>query len=133
VKKLFLVFLVMLAGMAGLSAAPPGEGGSDGTPQAVMFQEGSAAFITAPGVRMPQLSDGVFAMALDNKAAFIQYQERFLTVNDFKPLGMRALAEKTRQRADRLFMYRELQLGIHGPASLVPVAGTAWITWRLCN
>jgi hypothetical protein len=34
--------------------------------------------------------------------------------------GMKSLAEKTRQKVDRLLMYRELQLGIHGPTSLAP-------------
>jgi hypothetical protein len=73
-----------------------------------------------------------------------QYQEGLLTANDFKTLvadriaivahdysaisrlkintgSMRSLAEKTRIKVDRLFMYRELQLGIHGPTSLAPV------------
>jgi hypothetical protein len=53
----------------------------------------------------------------------IQCRERFLTYNDFKnfkPLGMRALAEKARKKVDRLFMYRELELGIQRPISVAP-------------
>jgi hypothetical protein len=73
-----------------------------------------------------------------------QYREGLLTQDEFKVLvagriaitvhdysaisrlktgtnGMRALAEETRIKVDRHFMYREVELGIRGPASLVLV------------
>jgi hypothetical protein len=141
VKKLFLVFLVMLVGMAGLSAAPPGEGWADDAPQVVVPQADSTASIRAPG--MPLLPGGGFDMAQAVELICQrsdQYRQGLLTQDEFKVLvadrvtvmymknqagigGMKPLAEKTKQKADRFFMYRELRLGIHRPASLVPGAG----------
>jgi hypothetical protein len=97
VKKLFLVFLVLLVGMSGLSAAPLGSGGVNDTPQVVMPQEDIFASIGAPGVQTPMRPGWGFAMAQDNKTAFIQdmelidlwfgqYQEGLLAANDFKTL-----------------------------------------------
>jgi hypothetical protein len=127
VKKLFLVFLVLLVGMAGLPAAPPGEGGVNDTPQVVIPQ-----------------ADDAFTRAVDLICLWSdQYWQGLLTRDEFKVLvagriviaahdysatsrlktdtnGMRSLAEKTKQKVDRLFMSRELQLGIHGPTSLAP-------------
>jgi hypothetical protein len=34
--------------------------------------------------------------------------------------GMKSLAEKSRKKVDRLFVYRELELGIQKPISLAP-------------
>jgi hypothetical protein len=66
-----------------------------------------------------------------------RYQAGLLTQDEFKTLvagritvmcmrgrqtgiGMKALAEKTRKKVDRLFMYRELELGIQRPISAAP-------------
>jgi hypothetical protein len=137
VKKLFLVFLVLLVGMSGLSAAPPGSGGGDDTPQMVMPQADITASITAPGVLAPMRPGGVFDMtqAVELICQWAdQYRQGLLTQGEFKVLvadridilnidtgGIKSLEEKTKQKVDRLFMYRELQLGIHGPTSLAPV------------
>jgi hypothetical protein len=64
-----------------------------------------------------------------------QYRQGLLTQDEFKLLiagrltimcmrgqvkseGMKTLAEKTRKKVDRLFLYRELELGIQHPGSL---------------
>jgi hypothetical protein len=144
VKKLFLVFLVLLVGMSGLSAAPPGDGRADITPQTPHAD--SAASIGAPGVWMPLLPGGGFDMAQAVELICQwsdQYRQGLLTQDEFKVLvagriaiaardysaisrlktdtnGMRSLAEETRIKVDRRFMYRELELGIRGPTSLAP-------------
>jgi hypothetical protein len=155
VKKLFLVFLVLLVGMSGLSAAPPGQGGVNDTPQVVMppgEQEpisgscfGINAVICQPTLSLSPILFVDFITAMDNVTAFTediellcqwsdQYRRGLLTQNEFKvlvagridvlkmsALGMRSLAEETRIKVDRRFMYRELQLGIQGPTSLATV------------
>ena len=146
-KKLFLVFLVLLAGMAGLSAAPPQSGGAGDAPRMIMPLAYSAVSIVAPGMPAPMRPGGGF-VAQGNDAAFTQdieliclwadqYREGLLTEDEFKTLvvgriaimymreqadggGMRALAEKTRERVDRFFLSRELELGIRRVASLSP-------------
>jgi hypothetical protein len=131
VKKLFLVFFVLLVGMAGLSAAPSREGGVNDTPQAVIPQADSTASIRAPGVWMPLLPGGGFDMAQAVDLICLwsdQYREGLLTQDEFKvlvagridvlkmgALGMRALAEETRIKVNRRFMYREWELGIQPP------------------
>jgi hypothetical protein len=90
-----------------------------------------------------------FITAPDNTTAFTedieliclwadQYRQGLLTQDEFKVLvagrigvlfmrdqvgieGMKSLAEETRKKVDRLFMYRELELGIQGPTSLALV------------
>jgi hypothetical protein len=139
VKKLFLVFLILLTGMAGLSATPPRPGGADDAPQMIMPLADSTVSTTAPGVSAPMRPGGIFVVQ-GNDAAFTeaidliclwfdQYQEGLLAENDFKTLvagriavmymrnqapdrGMKALAEKTRAKVDRLLLLQELKLGI---------------------
>jgi hypothetical protein len=144
VKKFFLVFLVLLAGMAGLSAAPLRPGGGNDAPLMVMPQGDMAVSIAASGVPAPMRPGGVFVSAQESAFTqdleliclwFEQYREGLLTADEFKTLAagrvavmymrdqagierMRSLAEKMRQKADPLFMYRELDLGIQMPISL---------------
>jgi hypothetical protein len=89
---------------------------------------------------------GGFVTAQGNEAAFTediellclwadQSREGLLTQDEFKTLvagrigvlfmrdqvgidGMKSLVEETRKKVDRLFMYRELEMGIQGPTSL---------------
>jgi hypothetical protein len=114
VKKLFLVFLVLLVGMSGLSAAPPGSGGVNDTPQVVMPQavsiavseiqepiSGSWYWINAvfcqPTLSLSPILVVDFITAPEDATAFIQdmelidlwfgqYQEGLLAANDFKTL-----------------------------------------------
>jgi hypothetical protein len=117
VKKLFLVFLVLLVGMSGLSAAPPGDSGVDDTPQ-IVAQADSAAVTQAVDLiclwahryRQGQLTQDQFMILVAGRIDILKTDAN----------GMKFLAEKTRQKVDRLLMYRELQLGIRGPTSLAP-------------
>jgi hypothetical protein len=120
VKKLFLVFFVLLVGMSGLSAAPSREGGVNDTPQVVIPQADSTASIGAPGLQAPMLPEvELICLWAD------QYRLGLLTQDEFEALvagridvlrmgalGMRSLAEETRIKVDRRFMYREVELGI---------------------
>jgi hypothetical protein len=148
VKKFFLVLLVLLVGITGLSAAPPGVGGGDNTLQMIIPQADIAVSIAAPVMPAPMRPDEVFVTAQGNEAAFTQdleliclwaeqYREGLLTQDEFKPLvagriaviriweqadygGMRAPAEKTREKTDRFFFLRERKLGIRRIGSLTP-------------
>jgi hypothetical protein len=114
-KKLLFLFLC-LAAVAGFVVAddyrPPGASALEITLSGYGFHE--AAVTPATVLVMVQLIE-------TEPASFhivIQCQERFLTYNDFKTLGMKSLAEKTRKKVDRLFMYRELELRIPRPISV---------------
>jgi hypothetical protein len=145
VKKLFLVLVILLVGMTGLPAAPPGQGWVNDTPQMVMPYADIAASAAVPGPA-PMWPDAVFVTAQSNEAAFTQavelislwaeqYRQGLLTADEFTTLvagrigvlfmrdqvgieGMKSLAEETRKKVDRLFMYREIELGIQRPISL---------------
>jgi hypothetical protein len=125
VKKLFLVFLVMLVGMAGLSAAPPGEGWADDAPQVVMPQADSAAFTQAVDLiclwadqyRQGLLTQDEFKVLVAGRIAIASRDYSAISRLKTGTGGMKSLAEKTRQKVDRLFMYRERELGIQGPTS----------------
>jgi hypothetical protein len=128
-KKLFVLFLC-LAAVAGFVWAedyrPPG------APALEMTGYGVGCEAVVP--------DTVLAVASLEAVELIclwadQYQEGLLKQGEFKTLvagriavmrmrdqtlseGMKALAEKTRKKVDRLLMCRELKLGIQHPGSL---------------
>jgi hypothetical protein len=128
-KKLFVLFLCLAAAVGFIWAGavrPPG------IPELLGYGAGCEAVTP----------DTVLAVASLEAAELIclwadQYQAGLLTQDEFKTLvagritvmcmsgrqtgiGMKALAEKTRKKVDRLFMYRELELGIQRPISVAP-------------
>ena len=147
-KRFFLVLLVLLAGTAVLSAGPPRPGGASDAPQMIMSLADGAVSIEAPGMSGSMLPGGG-VVAQDNDAAVTEdidliclwaykYLAGLLTEDEFTTLvagriavmymrdqadvtgGMRSLAKKTKEKADRFFLLQELKLGIIRIGRLAP-------------
>jgi hypothetical protein len=121
-KKLFLVLLVLLAGVTGLSAMPLRPDRGDDTLQMVMLLEDVELICLGPEqYRQGLLTQDEFKTLVAGQIVILVHDYLTISCSRLKAGAgsMKFLAENTRKKVDRLFMYRELELGIqhHGGLS----------------